>query len=280
MRRIIDAHHHLWRYTAAEYGWIDESMAGLQRDFLAKDLEDEVRAAGVDATIVVQARQTVEETQWLLQIADRHPIIAGVVGWVPLTDPSVATALETFAANPKLRGVRHILQGEPDEYMLTAEFARGIALLPKFGLVYDLLIHERQLPSAIQLVDQHPGQVFILDHIAKPLIRAGELEPWGSLITQLAKRPNVYCKISAMVTEDNWQTWSETTLQPYIDVVLEAFGPRRLMYGSDWPVCLVAAAYSKWIATVRSAIAGLSADEQSWVMGRAARQAYNLPEEN
>ncbi|HEY0797043.1 MAG TPA: amidohydrolase family protein [Acidisarcina sp.] len=280
MSRVIDAHHHLWRYTSKDYDWIDDSMATLQRDFLAADLAVAVKAAQVDTTIAVQARQTIEETLWLLDLAAAHSIISGVVGWVPLIDTGVSKSLEELTGRHNLRGVRHVLQAEPNEYMLSPAFQRGIGLLNNFGLAYDLLIHERQLTSVIQLIDQHPDQVFILDHVAKPLIHSGEMQPWARLIAQLAERPNVYCKISGMVTEADWQTWSPETLQPYIDVVLEAFGPRRLMYGSDWPVCLVASSYGRWIGTMRAAISSLSPEEQSWIMGRTAEQAYNLSEEN
>lgn len=276
MSRTIDAHHHLWRYSAAEYDWIDESMALLRRDFLAGDLERELIPAGVDAAVAVQARQTVEETQWLLQIAAQHESVAGVVGWVPLIDRGVGAVLERFSGERKLKAVRHVLQGEPDEYMLTPEFQHGIALLAGFDLAYDILVHERQLGSAIQLADRNPKQVFVLDHMAKPLIRARVQEPWGRLIRELAARPNVYCKISGMVTEADWATWSAASLAPYIDAALEAFGPRRLMYGSDWPVCLLASSYARWIGTVRQAVAHLSEDEQSWIMGRTAEQAYKL----
>lgn len=255
-------------------------MATLQRDFLAADLAVAVKAAQVDTTIAVQARQTIEETLWLLDLAAAHSIISGVVGWVPLIDTGVSKSLEELTGRHNLRGVRHVLQAEPNEYMLSPAFQRGIGLLNNFGLAYDLLIHERQLTSVIQLIDQHPDQVFILDHVAKPLIHSGEMQPWARLIAQLAERPNVYCKISGMVTEADWQTWSPETLQPYIDVVLEAFGPRRLMYGSDWPVCLVASSYGRWIGTMRAAISSLSPEEQSWIMGRTAEQAYNLSEEN
>ena len=277
--RVIDAHHHLWHYSAEEYGWIDESMGVLRCDYLVAELEAELRAAGVDGAIAVQARQSLEETQWLLQIAAENAFVAGVVGWVPLADDRVSAVLERFAAQPKLRGVRHVLQGEADEYMLRADFQRGLGMLREFGLAYDLLIHERQLASAIELVDAHPAQTFVLDHLAKPLIRTQQMEPWAGLIGRLAERANVYCKISGMVTEDDWGTWSAASIGPYIETVLEAFGPHRLMYGSDWPVCLVASSYGRWIGTVREAIAGLSEDEQLWIMGRTAAQAYNLKSE-
>ncbi|HEY0759338.1 MAG TPA: amidohydrolase family protein [Acidisarcina sp.] len=274
--RIIDAHQHFWQYTAAEYEWIDEPMAVLRHDFLPTDIEREIAAAGVDAVVSVQARQTIEETQWLLRMSQQFPFIAGVVGWLPLASSSIEAELERLAGDRKLRGVRHVLQGEDDEYMLTAEFNRGLGLLDRFGLAYDLLILGRQLPAAIRLVDAHPRQVFILDHAAKPLIRSRVFEPWRTLIGELAERPNVYCKISGMVTEDDWATSSIASVAPYIDGVLEAFGPRRSMYGSDWPVCLLASTYSRWMQTVREALGELSEDEQSWIFGRTAEEAYRL----
>lgn len=277
MTEIIDAHHHFWRYNAAEYGWIDDSMSALRRDFLAPDLARELEGAGVDRVISVQARQSVDETRWLLQTAATNPFIAGVVGWVPLAGPGLQLLLEELSANPNLKGVRHVLQGELDEYMLSSEFQRGIALLARFGLAYDILIHERQLPAAIALADRNPDQIFILDHLAKPLIRSGTMEPWASLIRQLAERPNVYCKISGMVTEDDWARWSLASLQSCLDTALEAFTPARLMYGSDWPVCLVASSYPRWLAAVRAAIAGLSPDEQSSILAGTAERAYRLP---
>ena len=277
---IIDAHHHLWRYDPREYDWIGPEMSVLRRDFLAADLEREVRAAGVDGTVAVQARQTVEETRWLLEIAATHDVIRGVVGWVPLVDTDIERELERFvASSPKLRGVRHVLQGERDDrHMLGEAFQRGIAALKKFDLRYDILIFERHLPPAIEFVDGNPGQVFVLDHVAKPKIKAGEVEPWRRNLFELARRPNVFCKMSGMVTEADWSHWTPEGLQVYADVVLEAFGPRRVMFGSDWPVCLVACPYGKWLNVVRSWVARLSPAEQARVLGGTAVEAYRLTE--
>ena len=278
---IIDAHHHLWRYDAREYDWIGDDMSVLRRDFLPSDLETEIRAAGVDGTVAVQARQTVEETRWLLEIAARDGNIRGVVGWVPLVDPNVERDLERFAdGSPKLRGVRHVLQGEPDDrYMLRDDFRRGIALLEKFGLCYDILVFERHLPPARELVDRHPNQTFVLDHVAKPRIKSGEIEPWRRDLIELARRPNVFCKLSGMVTEADWLRWTPAALQPYADVVLEAFGPRRVMFGSDWPVCLLACPYREWLDVVRSWIAPLSPDERARMLAGTAIEAYGLTRE-
>jgi L-fuconolactonase len=273
----IDAHHHFWRYTEAEYGWIDDSMSTIRRDFLPQHLRTEIGAAGIQGVVSVQARQTLEETRWLLAMAAQNDFIRGVAGWVPLIDADAGEHLSGFSKEPKFRAVRHVLQGEPDErYMLRADFNRGIDALADFGLVYDILILERQLPQAIEFVDCHPDQVFVLDHIAKPRIRSGVVEPWRSNITELARRENVYCKVSGMVTEAETANWTPDQLRPYFDAVLEAFGPSRLMFGSDWPVCLVACGYERWAQTVRRFASDLSADEQAELFGGTAAKAYRL----
>jgi len=251
-------------------------MAAIRRDFLPKDLLAVTRAAGVAGVITVQARQSVEETRWLLELAAENDFIRGVVGWVPLATLTVEKELETFAQSRKLRGVRHVLQGEPDDYMLRTDFNRGIALLRNFGLRYDILIFEKQLPTAIEFVDRHPNQPFILDHIAKPKIKAGELEPWRKNIKELAKRSNVTCKVSGMVTEANWHTWTPASLRPYFETVLEAFTPRRLMIGSDWPVCQVACTYDRWLDTIRLWTETLSAFEREAFFKSTALEAYGL----
>jgi L-fucono-1,5-lactonase len=272
----IDAHHHLWNYSAKEYDWIEDNMSMLRRDFQPADLASTIQAAGIDGVVTVQARQTLGETEWLLSLAEQNDFMRAVVGWVPLVDAGVAGILEGLAARPKLKAVRHVLQGEADNYMLRADFDAGISALLPTGLVYDILVFERQLPQSIQLVDRHPDQVFVLDHIAKPLIAKGTISPWKERITELAQRPNVYCKISGLVTEADWENWTEDGLRPYVDTVLEAFGPERLMFGSDWPVCLVACEYGRWADIVRGFIAELSSDEQDRILGITATKAYNL----
>ncbi len=274
---IIDAHHHFWKYDPAEYGWIDDTMAAIRRDFLAPDLRAEIAASGVDGVVSVQARQSVEETRWLLRIASDNGFIRGVVGWAPLASPDARAELEVLAADARLKAVRHVLQDESDpEYMLRADFNDGVAAAGRLGLAYDILIHERQLPEAIRFVDRHPGQVFILDHIAKPLIARGVLSPWRENIRQLASRPGVYCKLSGLVTEADPRRWTEAALRPYMETVLEAFGPRRLMFGSDWPVCLTACTYARWLGVVRNFVSALSPAEQSRVMGQTVIEAYRL----
>ena len=273
----IDAHHHFWRYTPAEFGWIDDAMAAIRRDFGPADLARELSAARIDGVVSVQARQSVEETRWLLELAARHAFVRGVVGWVDLRSPAVAEQLAEFAGAAKFRGVRHVVQGEADPAFLDgAEFNRGVRALRAQRLTYDVLIVARQLPAAIRFVDRHPEQVFVLDHIAKPAIRAGEVEPWRGAIRELARRPNVYCKVSGMVTEADYGRWTEAQLWPYFDTVLEAFGPRRLMVGTDWPVCLVACGYARWIALVERWVVRLSAAEQARVLGGTAVEAYQL----
>lgn len=271
----IDAHHHLWHYSAAEYGWIDDSMAGLRRDFVTADLENEL-AAGVDGTIVVQARQSDEETRWLLSCAHETTRILGVVGWADIAAEDFERRLEGFAQQPQLVGLRHVVQAEPDGFLDGAAFDRGICTMQGSGLVYDILIYERQLDEATRFVDRHPHQPFVLDHIAKPKIAAGELEPWCTRIIELARRPNVCCKVSGMVTEANPKNWTPEQLRPYLDAVVDAFGPGRLMAGSDWPVCLVGTSYKGWWDLLRGYFAEFSEDERASVFGACAMKTYGL----
>ncbi len=273
---MIDAHQHFWHYDAAEYGWIDDKMASLRRNFLPSDLSSEITQAGVAGVISVQARQTLEETNWLLDLAAENSFIRGVVGWAPIAEGSFAKLLEELAGNPQLVGLRHVVQAEPDGFLAGAAFNEGIGRLTRSGLAYDILIVERQLPEAIAFVDRHPNQAFVLDHLAKPRIAEAQLEPWAKHITELAKRENVYCKLSGMVTEADWHRWTPSSLQPYVDAVLEAFMPRRLMFGSDWPVCTVAATYHQWINAVGDLLAKLSGEERERVFGGTVVEAYRL----
>ena len=281
MRRI-DAHHHLWQYTPDEYSWIPDEMSSLRRDFLAEDLEREVRAANVDATIAVQARQTIEETRWLLSIARHNPLIAGVVGWLPLASESLAVLLDEFGDEIRLKGLRHVIQAEPAGFLDCEDFNRGIAALLGTGLVYDILILAPQLGEATRFVDRHPQQSFVLDHIAKPKIAKGEHVQWAAAIAELARRPNVVCKISGMVTEARWTEWRPHTmpqvLQPYFDTVLRCFGPHRLMIGTDWPVLTVGCDYAMWWQTVEAWIAPLTEIEREAILGGVAARVYGLDE--
>ena len=274
---IIDSHQHFWKYTAAEYGWIDESKSIIRRDFLPDDLRPLLQPAEVDGVISVQARQSLEETHWLLGLANENKFIRGVIGWVPLISERVKNDLETLGADPKLRGIRHVLESETDDqFMLREDFNRGLTLLKEFSLAYDILVFARQLPPAIRLVDRHPDQIFVLDHIAKPNIKAAEREPWAKFIKEMSRRSNVYCKVSGLVTEADWQSWTEGGLREYFDIVLEAFGPARLIAGSDWPVCLVACGYKRWWQIQRQWAATLSSTEQEQFLGLNAVKAYGL----
>lgn len=278
--RRVDAHHHLWRYSTEEYGWIDDSMASLRRDFLLNDLCTELQSAGVKQAVAVQARQSLEETRWLLSLARQavadSPIV-GVVGWLPLASPELPELVERFQAEPALRGVRHVVQGEPSGFLDRDDFNRGVRSLLGTGWTYDVLIFSHQLEQATRFVDRHSQQVFVLDHIAKPAIREGEFEPWAARLRELARRPNVSCKISGMVTEADPAMWSAAQLRPYFDVVLEAFGPERLMVGSDWPVLTVRCGYAEWWSIVEQWIAPLAPDEQASILGENAARVYGLP---
>jgi L-fuconolactonase len=275
----IDAHHHLWRYSKEEYGWIAGNMAAIARDFLPEDLQQALSSSGMQGSIAVQARQSLEETQSLLDFAQQSDVIRGVVGWAPIASPELPAVLDRLEPFQKLKGLRHVVQDEPDDaFLLRPDFNAGIALLKQYALVYDILIFERQLPAAISFVDRHPSQVFVLDHIAKPHIRDSVLEPWRAYIRELARRENVFCKLSGMVTEADWAHWHPQDLQPYFDVVLEAFGPNRLMAGSDWPVCLLATTHQNWFSTLRKFISPLSVAEQDLILGGVATRVYSLSE--
>lgn len=273
----IDAHQHLWRYLPPGPPWMAEGMEVLRRDFLVEDLRAVTAEAGVTGTIVVETERSIAETEWLSKVAASSDLIRGVVGWAPLTIPGTASELETIAALPKIKAVRHPIHDEPDDqFVLRADFNRGIAELKQFDLGYDILIFEKHLPQTIEFVDRHPNQIFILDHAAKPRIRDHVLSPWQDNIRELALRTNVYCKISGMVTEADWGSWSDEGLSPYFDTVLEAFTPKRLMFGSDWPVVTLASSYRRWVGTVRSAIAQLSQNERDWILAKTAIEAYRL----
>ena len=273
----IDAHQHFWRYNADEFGWIDDSMSSLRRDFGPDDLKPELERAGFQGSIAVQARQSREETRWLLDLAGASPLILGVVGWVDLRSPEVRSQLQALAGNPKLVGVRHVVQSEPDErFLLHSEFLRGITVLEEFDLTYDILIYPRHLPVAAEFVRHFPRQRFVLDHLAKPLIKRASIRPWEAGMRKLAKFPNVYCKLSGMVTEADWQNWKPEHLTPYLDIAVGCFGPDRLMIGSDWPVCTVAASYAQTMNLVLDYFFKYPADVQDAVLGGNAHRFWKL----
>ena len=273
----IDAHQHFWKYSEDEYGWLNDAMAALRRDFLPADLKPLLSAEGFDGSVAVQARQTLEETRWLLELAEKNEFIKGVVGWVDLASPELAAQLERFTNEPRLVGVRHVVQDEPDdEFMLRPEFRRGIARLANYGLTYDLLLYPKHLPVAVKLAREFPRQKFVLDHIAKPRIAEGIMEPWAHAIRELAKVENVWCKVSGMVTEARWREWKAEDFWPYLNVVFEAFGPSRIMMGSDWPVCTVAAGYGQTMGIVKNYVEGRSPAEQEAVLGGNCAEFYGL----
>jgi L-fuconolactonase len=272
----IDAHHHLWHFHEAEFAWIDDTMASLRRDFLIEDLCHALRSAKVDASVAVQARQTIEETEWLLKCAESTPAVCGVVGWVPLAADHLTAVLDRFMDHKKLVGLREIVQSEPDGYLDRADFNRGITQLTSRNLTYDLLIRESQLEEATRFVDRHPQQGFVLDHAAKPRIASGELEPWRSRLREIAKRENVCCKISGLVTEADWLNWTPEELRPYLDSCVEAFGPERLLAGSDWPVCLLASTYSQWWNVLAKYFSSFSEHEAERIFGGNAIDRYRL----
>jgi L-fuconolactonase len=274
--RIIDSHQHFWQYDAVQHGWINERMSIIRRDFMPADLQPLLQQNGVAATVAVQSDQTEAETDWLLQLAAENDFIAGVVGWVDLRSVQLEERLAHYAGFPKLKGFRHILQSEEPAFMLQPAFVRGIGLLQRFGFTYDILIFPHQLEAALQLVRQFPEQPFVIDHLAKPYIKQGLLGEWAHGLRQLAAFENVHCKLSGMVTEANWQHWKAEDLKPYLDVVLDAFGTNRLLFGSDWPVCLVASAYERWLQVVSDYFDSFSVEERAQVFGGNAIRFYNL----
>jgi L-fuconolactonase len=273
----IDSHHHFWKYDPVTYSWMNEKMGVLKKDYQPEDLQAEIKSSNIDGVISVQADQSMRETDDLLKHANEHSFIQGVVGWFPLAEPELEGLLERYASNPWLKGVRHVVQDEPDDrFILGDAFNTGIRRLKPHNLVYDILIYERQLGASIEFVDRHTGQVFVLDHVAKPRIGDQVIEPWKTQMFDMAKRENVYCKLSGMATEADWQSWTKEDLWPYMEIALEAFGPARMMLGSDWPVARLAVEYGDWMNLCRETISSLSETERALVEGEVAIRAYDL----
>jgi L-fuconolactonase len=276
----IDAHQHFWIYSPQEYGWIDDSMDAIRRNFLPEDLAPELQKNGYAGSVAVQAQQTLDETRNLLSLADQDERILGVVGWVDLCSREVRSQLREFSKHPKFVGVRHIVQSEPDNrFLLREDFMRGIAALEEFDLAYDILIYTQHLPVAAEFVAKFPRQRFVLDHMAKPPIKAGLIERWADGIRRVGQFPQVLCKLSGLVTEADWQSWKPEQIVPYLDIALEAFGPERLMIGSDWPVCLVAASYTTAMNVVQNWIRQFPSETQEAILGQNARRFWKLPAE-
>jgi len=277
--RILDSHHHLWDYDPAQYAWINpQTMSPLAQSYTLADLQTHASSCNLTATIAVQARQTLEETDWLLKLAEDSPLCVGVVGWLPLQDDNIDAVLESYVDRELLKGVRHVIHDEPDlNFMLRPAFLRGLAALGKTRLSYDILIFGLHLPNTITLVDQFPDQRFVIDHIAKPVIDSAKYdEQWASDLAELAKREHVCCKLSGMVTEVRNDQWDAQTLRPYVEHVLEVFGPDRLMFGSDWPVCRLRAEYDRWVSLASELTATLSADERDRVFYQNAAEFYRI----
>ena len=273
----IDTHQHFWKYSKEQYPWITEGMEVLAQDRLPSDLNPLLRENGIDGTIAVQARQLIEETEALLAMADEYDSIRGVVGWVDLRRPNVQAQLEKFKDRAKMVGVRHVVQDEPDDkFVLREDFMRGISRLKDYDLVYEILIFPHQLPATIELLEKFPEQVFILDHMAKPYIKDKKISQWQSNIDKLASFDNVSCKISGMVTEADWHNWSKEDFKPYMEVVLEAFGTKRLTIGSDWPVCTLAGEYGNVISIAADFITQLSNSEQKSIWQENPVRIYGL----
>jgi L-fuconolactonase len=273
----IDAHQHFWHYNPARDAWITDAMSVLKRDYLPAELAVELTRNGLDRTIAVQADQSERETEFLLELAEKHHFIAGVVGWVDFRSPHVAERLQYFSKFEQLVGFRHIAQSEPDDFFLLGhEFVRGLRQLQPYGFTYDLLVYPQQLPAAVELAARLPQQAFVLDHMGKPEIRGGQNAGWRGLIRDLAAHPNVHCKLSGIVTEAHWNRWTPEEIKPYLDVVFEAFGPDRLIFGSDWPVCLLAASYSQVLQLIRDYIAQCPPAGQDAITGLNAIRFYRI----
>ncbi|MDI5949942.1 amidohydrolase family protein [Flavobacterium yafengii] len=276
MHKRIDAHQHFWKFDPIRDSWIDASMQKIQKDFLPKDLLPLLNENKFSGCVAVQASQSEEETNFLLDLAAKNDFIKGVVGWVDLLDENIAERLATFSTQKKLKGFRHVVQGESDDFMLRNDFRNGISELKPFDYTYDILVFHRQLPAAINLVNRFPGQAFVLDHIAKPDIKSGAIQLWKENIQELAKAENVMCKISGMITEADWNLWTADDLKPYLDVIFENFSKENLMFGSDWPVCNLAANYNQVVKTLEEYISQLPIQEQELIWYGNANTFYKL----
>lgn len=272
----IDSHQHFWEYDPVRDEWIDDSMEILKQDFMPQDLDPLLFDAGFDGCITVQADQSERETNFLLGLADKHDFIKGVVGWVDLKSPKLEERLVHFEQFKKLKGFRHILQGEPAGTMLDDRFLNGISALQKTRFRYDILIFENQLRECIKFVEHFPEMHFVIDHIAKPVIKESSFDEWADSMKKLSDFPNIYVKLSGMVTEADWNHWKKDDFEPYLDTCLELFGSNRLMIGSDWPVCLLAAEYDEVIAIIEDYLYSLSQTEYRDIMGQTAVEFYQL----
>lgn len=273
----IDSHQHFWHFIEKDFGWMNDHMQAIKKDQLPEDFASELHAVGFDGSVAVQARQSLEETNWLLKLAGSIDFIKGVIGWVDLQGAGIEKQLEYYSKFSKLVGIRHVVHDEPkNDFILQSDFLRGIKLLQKYSLAYDLLVFPKHLPNVIKVVEQFPEQIFILDHLAKPMIKNSVISPWKEDIQCLAKYPNVFCKVSGMVTEADWNQWKPDDFTPYIDVVFNAFGCNRIMIGSDWPVCKLTGSYHQVLNIVLSYIENFTEKDKGMVLGGTACKAYKI----
>jgi L-fuconolactonase len=276
MNNRIDAHQHFWKFDPVRDSWIDDTMQNIQKDFLPEDLLPLLTQNQFSGCVAVQASQSEEETNFLVNLAAKNDFIKGVVGWVDLRDAAIEERLKHFSVHQKIKGFRHVVQGEADDFMLRKDFQNGIAALKQFNYTYDILIFHRQLPAAIQLVNHFSDQPFVIDHIAKPDIKSGNITSWKKGIEEISKAENVLCKISGMVTEADWKNWKAEDLKRYLDVIFENFSADKLMFGSDWPVCNVASNYTEVVKTLEDYIAQLSPENQNKIWYENAISFYRL----
>ena len=274
---IIDSHQHFWIYEAEKHAWIDDDMKVIRKDFMPEDLKLVYQNNGIDGCVAVEADQTLAQTDFLLDLAEKNNFIKGVVGWADLRASNINDVLKQYSQFPKLKGFRHVVQAEADHnFMLRPDFLNGIAALEKYNYTYDILIFPHQLGAALELVRRFPNQKFIIDHIAKPYIKDGFYDGWATLMKAIGEHKNVYCKLSGMTTEADYNNWTPEQIEPYMQLVLNSFGANRILFGSDWPVCLVVGNYTKTKELVTNFIAKLSSEEQAAIMGGNAIKFYNL----
>jgi L-fuconolactonase len=272
----VDTHVHFWKYEKVKDGWITGDMKILQQDYLPQTISSSFKRNGIDACVAVQASQAELETLFLMELSKTHTIIKGVVGWVDLQNENILQRLEYFSQYPVIKGWRHVVQSEPDDFLAGKNFQRGIRALQSYGYTYDILIYPRQLKPALEFVSHFPENKFIIDHCAKPDIANKKIEEWGTLMREMATYPNVYCKLSGLLTEAKWKQWSPAEIYPYLDVVFEAFGTDRLLFGSDWPVILLSGIYVQWKSLVEKYMESFTAEEKEKVFGGNAIEFYGL----
>ena len=272
----VDSHQHFWNYQPKRDTWITEEMNVIRKDFLPAQLSQLLKENKIEGCVAVQADQSEKETDFLIKCARNHSFVKGIVGWTDLQSPGVQARLEYYYQFHEVKGFRHVVQSEPGDFLLRESFCSGIALLEQYAFTYDILVYPHQLPAALAFIKKFPNQFFVIDHLAKPSVRQMQLKPWKQQLQQIAMHENVFCKISGLVTETDWKTWKPSNFKPYLDTALEAFGTQRLMYGSDWPVCLLAASYEEQLQIIQQFIDPLSPAEKKAIMGENAVIFYHL----